>query len=107
MSALLLVAALAASAQALPPLPKLPPPPPAAPPPEPTAPPLPYTLVGSIAPAGGPPVFYLAKGDREIEAHVGDRLDGVYQLESAAGTQLVFVYLPLQIRQTLPAGATK
>lgn len=86
------------------PPPKPPPPPP--PPPEPKAPPLPYTLVGSYAPAGDPPVFFLKRGDRVVDAHVGDRLDGVYQLESAAGGQLVFVYLPLNTRQTIPAGAS-
>ena len=82
-----------------------PPPPPAAPPPppEPTAPPFPYTLVGSYAPEGDAPVFFLARGDRVIDARVGDKLDGVYQLESAGGDQLVFVYLPLNIRQNLAA----
>ena len=80
-----------------------PPPPPAPqpPPPAPTAPPLPYTFLGSFAPGGDPPVFFLAHGDRVIDARVGDRLDGVYQFESAAGGQLVFVYLPLNIHQNL------
>jgi len=83
-----------------------PPPPPAAPPPpppEPTAPPFPYTFLGSFAPEGDSPVFFLAHRDRVIDAHVGDRLDGVYQFESVAGGQLVFVYLPLNIRQSLAA----
>jgi hypothetical protein len=80
-----------------PPAPPAPPPPP----PEPTAPPLPYAFVGSYTPGGDPPVFFLARGDRVIDAHVGDRLEGVYQLESAAAGQLVFVYLPLNIRQNL------
>ena len=85
-----------------------PPPPPAPPPPppEPAAPPFPFTFVGSFAPGGDQPVFFLAHGDRVIDAHVGDRLDGVYQFESAAGGQLVFVYLPLNLRQTLAAGAS-
>ena len=86
----------------------LPPPPlPPPPPPEPTAPPLPFTLVGSFAPAGESPVFFLSRGDRMIDAHVGDRIDGVYQLESASGGQLVFVYLPLNVRQKLAAGASQ
>ena len=85
-----------------PPRPPVPPPPP----PEPTAPPFPYTFVGSFAPKGDPPVFFLAHGDRVIDARVGDRLDGVYQFESAAGGQLVFVYLPLNIRQNLAAGVS-
>jgi hypothetical protein len=82
-----------------PPLPVVPVPPPA--PPEPSAPPLPYTFVGSYAPAGDPPVFFLTRGDRVIEARVGDQVDGVYRFESAAADQLVFVYLPLDIHQNL------
>jgi hypothetical protein len=42
-----------------------------------------------------------------VDARVGDRLDGVYQFESAAGGQLVFVYLPLDTRHRLAAGASK
>lgn len=94
------------------PKPAPPPPPPEPPelpppPPPPTAPPFPYTFVGNFAPKGDRPVFFLARGDRVIDAHVGDRLDGVYQFESAAGGQLVFVYLPLNIRQNLAAGVSK
>ncbi len=88
----------------------LPPPPPPAPPPPPpvaTAPPFPYTFIGSYAPEGTPPVFFLARGDRVIDARVGDRLDGVYEFESATGGQLVFVYLPLNVRQSLAAGVAK
>jgi hypothetical protein len=88
-------------------LPPPPPPAPPAPPPEPTAPPFPYTLIGSFAPEGHPPVFFLARGDRVVDAHVGDKFDGVYQFESAAGGQLVFVYLPLNIRQSLAVGVSQ
>lgn len=84
-----------------------PPPPPPPPPPEPTAPPFPYTFVGRFAPGGDAPVFFLARGDRVIRVRVGDRIDGVYQLESAAPGQLVFVYLPLNVRQLLNAGGSK
>ena len=84
-----------------------PPPPPEPPPPEPTAPPLPYTFVGTYAPGGEAPVYFLASGDRVIDTHVGDKLDGIYQFESAAGGTLTFVYLPLNVRQTLAAGVPK
>ena len=84
-----------------------PPPPPPPPAPEPTAPPLPFTFLGSFAPKGEPPVYFLARGDRLIDARVGNVIDGVYKFESAAGGQLVFVYLPLNTRQNLNAGATK
>ena len=89
------------------PKPPEPPPPPPPPPPAPTAPPLPYTFLGSVVRHGEAPVYFLSRGDRVIDAHVGDRLDGVYQLVSAAGGQLVFVYLPLDVRQTLAAGVSK
>jgi hypothetical protein len=88
-------------------LPPPPPPAPAPPPPVPTAPPFPFTVIGSFSPEGHPPVYFLAHGERVIDAHVGDRIDGVYQFESAAGGQLVFVYLPLDVRQTLAAGASQ
>lgn len=84
-----------------------PPPPPApVPPPPPQAPPFPYTFVGSYAPAGEQPVYFLAKADRVIDAHVGDRLDGIYAFESADPGNLVFNYLPLNIRQSVPIGAS-
>ena len=85
-----------------------PPPPPAAPlpPAPPQAPPFPYTFVGSYAPAGEQPVYFLAKADRVIDAHVGDRLDGIYAFESADPGNLVFNYLPLNIRQSVPTGVS-
>jgi hypothetical protein len=89
------------------PAPVPPPAPPPPPPPPPTAPPLPYSFVGSLSRESQTPVFFLARGDRVIDARVGDRLDGIYQLESAAGGQLVFLYLPLNVRQTLAAGASR
>ncbi|HUO94933.1 MAG TPA: hypothetical protein VMT92_01765 [Steroidobacteraceae bacterium] len=86
-----------------------PPPPPApivnTPPPPPTAPPFPYTYIGSYAPDGGKPVFFLSRQDRVLDAHIGDRIDGVYEFESATAAQLVFNYLPLNIRQNVPTGA--
>jgi len=85
-----------------------PPPPPVAPPPPPPpqAPPFPYTFVGSYTPAGATPVYFLARADRVIDAHVGDRLDGVYVFESAGSGSLVFNYLPLNIQQSVPIGAS-
>lgn len=85
-----------------------PPPPPAIkppPPPPPTAPQFPYSFLGSYLQTGGAAVYFLARGDRVVDARVGDRLDGVYEFESAATGQLVFNYLPLNIRQALATGA--
>jgi hypothetical protein len=86
-------------------LPPPPPPPPPAPPPVPTAPPFPYTFVGAYTAENAKTVFFLSHADRVIDAHVGDRIDGVYDFESADAGQLVFNYLPLNIRQSLSAGA--
>lgn len=84
-----------------------PPPPPAPPPPPvaPTAPPFPYTFVGAYTSQGEGTVYFLAQGDRVVDAHVGDHLDGVYQFETATAGQLTFNYLPLNIRQFLSTGA--
>jgi len=86
-----------------------PPPPPVTPPPPPPpqTPPFPYVFLGSYTPEGQAPVYFLSKADRVIDAHVGDRLDGVYEFESAEGGSLVFNYLPLNIRQSLPIGASQ
>jgi hypothetical protein len=83
-----------------------PPPPPVAPPPPPPpqAPPFPYVFVGSYTPVGQEPIYFLSKADRVIDAHVGDRLDGIYTFESADANSLVFNYQPLNIRQTVPIG---
>ena len=81
-----------------------PPPPPPAPAAEPSAPPFPYTFIGAYTPEGGRSVYFLSRGDRVIDARVGDRLDGVYDFESADSGQLVFNYLPLNIRQPINPG---
>ena len=83
-----------------------PPPPPvkAAPPPAPTAPPLPFSLMGSYASAGGKPVYFLVKGDRVYDAHVGDVIDNTYSVDGVSNGQLNFTYLPLKQRQSLPVG---
>jgi hypothetical protein len=80
----------------------LPPPPP---PPAPTAPPLPYSYVGQYTPQGDATVYFLANADRVIDAHLGDQIDGIYTFESADANQLIFNYMPLNIRQSLPVGA--
>jgi hypothetical protein len=82
-----------------------PPPPPSRPvvvaPSVPTAPPLPYEYMGSYPRDGGKPVFFLTRGDRTYDVQVGDTLDGVYSFDGLSGSDLVFTYKPLKIRQTL------
>ncbi len=91
---------------------KPPPPPPPTPAPiisqkqvvaAPTAPPLPYAFMGSYAPAGQPPVFFLTKADRVYDVHVGDVIDSIYSVDSFNGKQLFLTYKPLNIQQQLNA----
>jgi len=82
-----------------------PPPPPPAPPAVPTAPPFPYTFLGTLTTSGEKTVYFLSRADLVIDVHVGDRLDGTYDFESADAGQLIFNYLPLNIRQSLSSGA--
>jgi hypothetical protein len=72
----------------------------------PTAPPFPYALLGAFTASGDKTVYFLSRADRVIDAHVGDRLDGIYDFESADGGQLTFNYLPLNIRQSLSSGTS-
>jgi hypothetical protein len=92
-----------------------PPPPPApapvspvqsGPPPAPTAPPLPYQYIGSYTPDGRAPVFFLTRGDRVYDVHVGDTLDNTYSIDGFNGSQLLLTYKPLNIQQQLAAGGT-
>lgn len=81
-----------------------PPPPPApAPPAPPTAPPFPYAFVGTYT-SGETTTYFLSRADRVVDAHIGDRLDGIYDFVSADANQLIFNYIPLNIRQSLPSG---
>jgi len=95
------------------------PPPPPAPPPAPTltdeqaaalraptAPPLPFTYMGSFAPDGTRPVFFLTRGDRVYDVHVGDILDNTYSIDAFDNGQLTLTYRPLNIQQQLKVGGT-
>jgi len=87
-----------------------PPPPPVAmvsepvTPPKPVAPPLPFTYMGSYAPNGAKPVFFLTQGDRVYDVHIGDTLDGTYSVDAFNNGALVFTYKPLNQQQQLTTG---
>ena len=89
-----------------------PPPPPPAPvvevaPPPPTAPPLPFTVMGSYARPGDATVYFLTRGDRVFDVHIGDTIDNTYGVDSAANGVLTLTYKPLNIQQTLPIGGSQ
>lgn len=89
-----------------------PPPPPPAPvvyvrPPPPQAPPLPFTVMGSYAHPGDATVYFLTRGDRVFDVHIGDTIDGIYSVDGEADGQLKLTYKPLNIQQTLLLGDSK
>lgn len=84
-------------------------PPPPAPivhrePPKPVAPPLPFAFMGQYVEGGGKPVYYLVRGDKVYDVHVGDMIENTYRVESGDADKLTFTYLPLDERQTLALG---
>ena len=85
-----------------------PPPPPPSPAPAaaPVAPPLPYSLVGSYTDGDNTTVYFVAREDRVYDVKPGDDLDQTYSVAAAENGQLVFLYKPLNVRQSLPIGAT-
>lgn len=72
-------------------------------PPKPTAPPMPYSYLGQIEDNDGLKVF-LVRGDELLTAKQGDVLDKDYRLEAITAEQVILVYLPLDLKQILPAG---
>lgn len=93
------------------PTPKPPPPPVAPPPPPPqvvappTAPPLPFVVVGSIRGQGiaqGKQVVFLSDKGASLVVTQGDDIHGTYKVEEINANAIVFTYLPLGQRQSLP-----
>ncbi len=66
--------------------------------------PLPYVFVGSYNDGSQPTVYFLTRGDRVYDVHVGDTLDGIYSVDSVQNGALVFTYKPLNTQQTLELG---
>jgi hypothetical protein len=87
-----------------PPKPKAVPPPPPPPPPPPTAPPMPYAYMGSYLGKDGRMIIFLTKGDQVYSVSPGDVIEGTYRVEGIASGQLVLIYLPLNIQQTISIG---
>ena len=69
----------------------------------PGAPSLPIRFLGRFV-DDGRTAFFLQVDDRNIVAHVGDKIDDSYRLESADNGALVFTYLPLNQKQELAVG---
>lgn len=72
------------------------------PPPPPMAPPLPFKYMGRFAEDSTNLVIFLTVGDRLYTVRVGDVIDETYRVEKLTPTELIFIYLPMDERQTLP-----
>jgi len=87
-----------------------PPPPPAAPPPPPaaplapSAPPLPFQYLGKLDDSQRLLVF-LVRGERIFTVGEGDVIENAYKVKAITDTQMTFVYLPLNLDQTLAVGS--
>lgn len=79
------------------------PPQPEPPPPSPSAPPLPFRLLGKLDDAKTVKAF-LQKGEQVYTVSVGDVIDGTYRVDSIKTGQMILIYLPLSIPQTLTGG---
>ena len=72
----------------------------APPPPAPVAPPLPFRFMGRYEADGSTAVFLLHK-DQTLVVREGDAVAEDYRLLSISGTQISFMYLPLEQEQVL------
>ncbi|MCL4472159.1 MAG: secretion system X translation initiation factor [Sulfuricella sp.] len=82
-----------------------PPPPKPAPLPPPAAPPLPFVYLGKMLEDGKSLVF-LSKKERNLVVKEGDVIDGTYRVESIHPSAMTLTYMPLNMTQILPIGAS-
>ena len=64
------------------------------------APPLPFRYLGKMLDGGKLEVF-LANGNESVVAKAGERI-GDYRIESVTEAAVVFTYLPMKTKQSLP-----
>lgn len=67
---------------------------------KPVAPPLPFRYLGKMIEDGRLNVF-LARGDESLSVHAGQKL-GEYRVDKVTEREIVFTYLPLKTKQSLP-----
>lgn len=71
----------------------------------PVAPPMPFSYMGKMFDGeSGKLVLYLSKGDVPYSVSVGDLIDGTYRVEAVSEVEVTFIFLPLNIKQTLIIG---
>lgn len=67
---------------------------------KPVAPPLPFRYLGKMIEDGKLNVF-LARGDESLSVRAGQRV-GEYRIDKVTDSEIVFTYLPLKTKQSLP-----
>jgi hypothetical protein len=67
---------------------------------KPVAPPLPFRYLGKMLEDGKLSVF-LANGEESLSVHAGQRI-GDYRVDKVTDAEVVFTYLPLKTKQSLP-----
>lgn len=72
----------------------------AAKPHKPVAPPLPFRYLGKMIEDGRLNLF-LARGDESLSVRAGEKI-GEYRVDKVTESEVVFTYLPLQTKQSLP-----
>ena len=72
----------------------------AAAPQAPVAPPLPFRYLGKMIEDGKLNVF-LARGEESLSVHAGQKV-GEYRIDKVTDSEIVFTYLPLKTKQSLP-----
>ena len=75
-------------------------PPQAQAPAQPTAPPLPFRYIGKML-DGDKRAVFLMNGNESLSVAAGDRV-GDYRVEKITDAEILFTYLPLKTKQTLP-----
>ena len=73
---------------------------------KPVAPPLPFRFLGRITDSGTTTVFLAYRG-QNLGVKKGDEVEKLYRIDQVAEDRLVFVYLPLDERQTLEIGGRR
>lgn len=72
-----------------------------APPPPPAAPPLPFRYFGRVKGTNGKSADFVERDNQIITVDAGETLDDSYRVERIDETEIVFLHLPTQQRQSL------
>jgi hypothetical protein len=65
---------------------------------------MPYAYMGSYLGKDGRMIIFLTRGDQVYSVSPGDVLESNYRVEGITSGQLVLIYLPLNIQQTISIG---